>query len=196
MGLRGFIGAISGYVGGKTDAVIMRTADVILAFPDIILAMAIVAALGPSILNSMSAIVIIWIPIYARLVRGQVQAEMNKEYVGAAIALGGNESRILCRHILPGCFGITMVKVTLDIGRAIRYLAFLSFIGIGARQPAPEWGLMVASGRAYMVDAWWFPTFPGIFIFMASLAFSLFGDTLSDAINPERRSTIRSMRWK
>lgn len=179
-----FMGALSGYIGGRTDQIIMRVCDMLLAFPDLILAMAVASALGAGAINSMIAITITWCPIYARLVRNQVQSEMNKDYVTAAIALGASRRRVLFPHILPNCFSVIGVKVTMDIGRAIRTLAFLNFIGMGTKPPTPEWGIMVSNGRGFMINAWWFPTFPGFFIFIASLGFSLFGDALSDMFNP------------
>lgn len=184
--LGGLVGIIAGFVGGGTDELLMRVVDVMLAFPSLLLALAIVAALGSSLMNAMIAIMITWIPVYARLLRGQVMAVKGDSYVEAAIALGSGRARLLLRHIIPNCLAPVVVKLTLDVGRAIRYLATLSFLGLGVNPPSPEWGAMVASGRRYL-DYWWLPVMPGVAIYLTSLSLSFLGDAISDVLNPRLR---------
>jgi len=180
------IGAVSGYAGGWTDEVLMRFVDVVLAFPSIVLAMAITAALGPGLPHAMLAIVLVGWAEYSRLMRGQILAAKSNDYVLAARALGGSAGRVLLRHVLPNAFPPAVVKGTLDIGNAIILIAALSFIGLGAVPPAPEWGAMIAAGQSKF-EYWWVATFPGLAILSVVLGFNFLGDGLQDILNPRLR---------
>ncbi len=179
-------GGMAAYLGGWPDEVAMRLVDMVLAFPALILAMAIAAALGPSIQNSMLALLVVWWPPYARLARGQVLALKARDFVAAAQALGGGEQRILLRHILPNSVAPSLVLMAMDFGNAIIITAALSFLGLGAVPPTPEWGAMVAEGRE-LVDHWWVSTFPGVAILMVAIGANFVGDGLRDAIDPRLR---------
>ncbi len=178
-----FIGATAGYFGGVYDLLIMRLADITMSFPSIVLALAIAAVLGPSLTNALIAMILVWWPEYARLMRGQVLSVRNNEYVAAAVLLGASQSRILFRHILPNTFGPILVKASLDAGSAILNIAALSFIGLGAVPPTPEWGAMISTGR-YKFYNWWMTTFPGLAILSVVLGFNFFGDGVRDAFDP------------
>jgi len=180
------IGGISGYCGKFIDSVIMRSTDLFLAFPMFVLAMAIVSALGRSLVNAMFALSLVWWAQYARLMRGQVLVAKQELYVHAARATGTKSHVILFRHILPNCFAPLLVKATLDISMAILLLSALSFIGLGAEPPIPEWGAIITTGRRYLIGYWWYPTFPGLAIFLVSMAFNIMGDTLGDLLDPRR----------
>jgi len=177
------IGASAGYIGGIYDLLIMRLADITMAFPSIVLALAIAAVLGPSLTNALIAMVLVWWPEYARLMRGQVLSVRNNEYVTAAIVVGVPSSRILFKHILPNTFGPILVKASMDAGSAILNIAALSFIGLGAVPPTPEWGAMVSLGR-YRFYSWWLTTFPGLAILTVVLGYNFFGDGVRDAFDP------------
>lgn len=179
-----FIGAIAGYIGGRVDEVLMRITDMFLAFPAMVLAMVIASALGPSLINAMIAIAVVWWPWYARLIRGQILSIKTMEYVEAAKALGAGNARILWKYILPNCTAPLIVQATLDSGYAILTTASLSFIGVGALAPTPEWGSMISIGRSYILVQWWYPTFPGLAIFLAVAGFNLLGDGLRDILDP------------
>ena len=181
------VGLVAGFAGGKTDEALMRLTDMFLAFPALVLAMGISAALGPSLVNSMIAIAVVWWPWYARLVRGQTLRLRQEQFVDAARASGASDAQMIVRHILPNCWTPIIVQVTLDIGYAILTTASLSFIGLGAQPPTPEWGAMVNSGKAYILDQWWMATFPGLAIFLAVMAFNLLGDGLQEALSPVLR---------
>jgi len=180
------VGAVSGYVGGRVDEVLMRVVDVVLAFPSIVLAMAITAALGPGLPHAMLAIVLVGWAEYSRLMRGQILAAKANDYVLAARALGAPAWRVLLRHVLPNAFPPAVVKATLDIGNAVILIAALSFIGLGAVPPAPEWGAMIAAGQAKF-EYWWVATFPGLAILSVVLGFNFLGDGLQDLLNPRLR---------
>ncbi len=180
------VGAVAGYAGGRLDEVLMRVVDVVLAFPSILLAMAITAALGAGLRNAMLAIVLVSWPEFSRLMRGQVLAVASNEYVVAARALGLPAGRILLAHVLPNAFPPIVVKATLDVGNAIILTAALSFIGLGAVPPAPEWGAMIAAGQAKF-EYWWVATFPGLAILSVVLGFNFLGDGLQDQLNPRLR---------
>jgi peptide/nickel transport system permease protein/dipeptide transport system permease protein len=180
-------GAIAGYYRGRIDNVIMRFMDLLLAFPSILLAIVIVAFLGPSLRNAMIAIGVVSIPRYARLVRGSVLEEYAKDYVQAARALGAGDARLIFLHILPNCLAPLIVQTTLGFASAILEAAALSFLGLGAQPPSPEWGAMLANGRALILRAWWAVTFPGVFILLAVLGFNLMGDGLRDVLDPRLR---------
>jgi len=179
-------GALAGYFGGALDQFIMRVVDVLIAFPYLILAMALAASLGPSLMNTMIALIIVWAPRYARMMRGQVLQTMNCEYVESARAVGAGRVRILFSHVLRNCFEPVLVKATLDVGTTIMYAAALSFIGLGAQPPSPEWGAMVSHSRSYILFSWWYTTFPGLAILLATLGFNLIGDGIRDLIDPRR----------
>jgi peptide/nickel transport system permease protein len=181
------IGGISGTIGGAVDEVLMRVTDMFLAFPPIILAMAIGAALGPSIVNAMIAMVVVWWPWYTRLVRGQALAVKERNYVEAAKALGLSRKRIIFRHILPNCLTPVIIQASLDAGWVLLTAAGLSFIGLGAQEPMPEWGLMISVGRTYLTQWWWISVFPGLAIFVTVLGFNLIGDVLRDVLEPRTK---------
>lgn len=181
----GTFGAIAGFYGGKLDNVIMRFMDVFLAIPSILLAIAIVTALGSSLLNLMIAIGISSIPSYARIVRASVLTLRDQEFVEAAKAIGANDFRIISRHIIPNCLAPVIVQGTLGVASAILSTAGLSFIGLGIRPPSPEWGAMLAGGRSFLRDAWHVTTFPGVFIMITILSLNLLGDGLRDALDPK-----------
>lgn len=179
------LGAVAAYAGRLADELIMRTVDITISFPPLVMAMALVAALGPSLENAALALALIWWPQYARLVRGQVLSVSQVAFVEAAVAGGLTPWRILWRHILPNCWGPLAVKCTLDIGYVILLLAALSFIGLGAKPPIPEWGALITTGRQYVLDYWWYPTFPGIAIFLSVMGFNLMGDGLRDVLDQQ-----------
>jgi peptide/nickel transport system permease protein len=180
------LGAVAGYVGGRVDELLMRVVDVVLAFPPIVLAMAITAALGAGLRNAMLAILLVSWPEFSRLMRGQVLTIKENDYVIAARALGAPASRVVLVHVLPNAFPPIVVKGTLDIGNAIILTAALSFIGLGAVPPAPEWGAMIAAGQSKF-EYWWAATFPGLAILSVVLGFNFLGDGLQDALNPRLR---------
>jgi len=184
------LGAIAGFRGGLIDEVIMRVADIFFAFPHFLLAMALVAALGPGLNNAMLAVAIAYWPRYARLVRGSVLAVKNTTYVEAARGLGCSDARILIRHVLPNAMTPVIIQATMDAGIAIVTTAALSFVGLGARPPTPEWGAMIASGRDYVLTAWWIPTFPGIFISITVAGFMFIGDGMRDLLDPALRGHV------
>ena len=178
------LGLLAGYFGGKTDGAISLLTNVMLAFPYLLLAMIVVAVLGPGITNAMIAIGIVYIPQYARLVRGTVMSLREKEFIEAARCIGMSPFRIIVRHTLPNCVAPIIVMATLAIGWAIVETAGLSFLGLGAQPPAPEWGAMLASGRNYMLSAWWIATFPGLAILVVVVGFNVLGDGLRDVLDP------------
>ena len=180
------VGAVAGYVGGRVDEVLMRVVDIVLAFPPIVLAMAITAALGAGLRNAMFAILLVSWPEFSRLMRGQVLAIKENDYVIAARALGASGFRVVLIHILPNAFPPIVVKGSLDIGNAIVFTAALSFIGLGAVPPAPEWGAMIAAGQSKF-EYWWVATFPGLAILSVVLGFNFLGDGLQDWLNPRLR---------
>ena len=180
------LGLIAGYRGGGLDTIIMRFMDIMLAFPSILLAIAIVAVTGPGIDNVMVAVSIVMVPQYARLVRACVLSIREMAYVEAARALGGGEVRILLASVLPNCTAPLIVQSTLSLGTAILDAAGLSFLGLGAQPPVPEWGAMLSGGRELLLKAPWVMTFPGLAIFTVVLGLNLFGDGLRDALDPKR----------
>jgi peptide/nickel transport system permease protein len=184
------VGATAGYVGGLADELLMRVTDIFLAFPGIVLALALAAALGPSLTNGMLAIAAIWWPIYARLVRGQVLSVKENAYVDAARALGVPTHAIVRRHILPNSMAPVVVQLSLDMGNILVTAAALSFIGLGAQLPTPEWGLMVSVDAQNILNAWWQSTFPGLAIFLTAFTFNLAGDVLQDVLIPKKGSLM------
>ena len=181
------LGVVSGYFGGRVDAVVMRSVDVLLAFPYLLLAMVVVTILGPSLINAMIAIGIVYTPQFARLVRAAVLAIKEQEFVEAAGAVGAGVARVLGRHILPNILSPIIVMATLTVGFTIVETAGLSFLGLGASPPTPEWGSMLATGRSFMLTAPWIATFPGLAILVTVVGFNLMGDGLRDLLDPRLR---------
>jgi peptide/nickel transport system permease protein len=179
------VGTAAGYAGGWVDAVLMRITDIFLAFPRLILALAFVAALGPGIENAVLAIAITSWPPYARIARAETLSIRQADYISAVRLLGASPPRIVLRHIMPLCVSSVIVRVTLDMAGIILTAAGLGFLGLGAQPPMPEWGAMIANGRAYVLDQWWVAAAPGAAIFIVSLGFNLLGDGLRDALDPK-----------
>ena len=184
-GILGLIaGLVSGYFGGRMDDILMRLADIQLAFPFILLAIAVIGVLGPSLTTIIVVIgVSSWV-VYARIVRGAVLSLREREFVQAARALGGGDSRVLFRHVLPNVLTPWLVVATLDMARVIVIESALSFLGLGVQPPDPTWGGMLADGRVYITTAWWLATFPGLAILITVLGINLFGDGLRDTLDP------------
>ncbi len=181
------VGLISGYAGGLTDEILMRVTDIFLAFPAIILAMAIAAALGPNLRNTVIALTVVYWPWYARLVRGQVLQLKEREFVEAGRAVGNPTYRLIYRYILPNSFTPIVIQGTIDIGFAVLATAGLSFIGLGAQPPTPEWGAMISYSRTYFRVAWWYFLFPGLALTFTVVGFNLLGDGLRDYFDPRTR---------
>lgn len=186
-GLGTIIGAAAGYLGRWADGAIMRVMDVILSFPSLILAMALAAALGPNLTNAIMAVAFVMIPKFARLVRGEALAVREKQFVAAARISGEGNLSIIRRHIIPNCLNSVIVLATLAMGETILIAASLSFIGLGAQPPSPEWGAMVSVGRKFLLDQWWYASFPGVFILITVIGFNILGDALRDVLDPRIR---------
>ncbi|AEG58122.1 ABC transporter permease [Sinorhizobium meliloti] len=182
----GPIGLAAGYFGGKTDVVLMRFSDVFLAFPPLLLPIAITAALGPGLWNAMIALAVSWFPWYARIMRASAMTVRRELYISAARNFGVGHLRILIRHVVPNSLTPVIVQASMDFGVAILAAASLSFIGLGARAPTVEWGLMAADARTDFLDHYWTALFPGLAIFVTVLAVNLIGDGLSDILGPKR----------
>jgi ABC-type dipeptide/oligopeptide/nickel transport system permease subunit len=178
------VGALAGYFGGWIDEVLMRLADLVFAFPTIILAMAVVAALGPGLPHAVLALVVVSWPGYARVMRGLVRSANQSDYVAAVRLLGASSRRALVRDVMPNVAGPILVLATLDMGNAILLLSGLSFLGLGAQPPTPEWGSMVSTGAQHF-ERWWMGTFPGLAILTMVLAFNFLGDSLRDVLDPQ-----------
>ena len=185
------IGGVSGYYGGRTDQLIGRVMDVLMAFPGMLLAIALVAVLGPSLVNVVLALAVIGWVGYARLVRGQVLRAREFEYVTAAKALGAGTLRVLVRHVLPTAVPPLLVQATLGMAGAILSEAALSFLGLGVQPPTPSWGTMLSYGRAHMLEAPHLTIFPGLAIAVLVLGFNFLGDGLRDALDPQTPGTRR-----
>jgi peptide/nickel transport system permease protein len=189
-GIAVFIGTIlgiaAGYFGGMVDEVIMRVTDVFLAFPALLLALAFAAVLTPSIGNTVLAIAITWWPWYTRIARGQAASVAGRPFVESARALGIPHHRILLRHVLPNSITPVIVQVSLDVGGVILTVSALAFLGLGAQDPTPDWGLMVSQGQVFFTTHWWLVTFPGAAILLTAVAFNLLGDGLRDVLDPKR----------
>jgi peptide/nickel transport system permease protein len=181
------VGSIAGYLGGFADRALMRVTDVFLAFPRLVLALAFVAALRPGITSAVIAIALTAWPPYARLARADTLTVRSSDYIAAVRLTGAGSFRIILRHIMPMCMSSVVVRVTLDMSGIIQTAAALGFLGMGAQPPMPEWGTMIASSRAFILDQWWVPTIPGVAILIASLAFNLFGDGMRDVLDPRQR---------
>jgi peptide/nickel transport system permease protein len=180
------LGIAAGYFGGLVDSLIMRITDVFLAFPSLLLALAIAAILGPSIENATLAIAVSLWPWYTRIARGQAASVAGRRYIESCVALAIPRWRILARHVLPNSITPIIVQVSLDVGGVILVAAALSFLGLGAQDPTPEWGLMVNDGQTFFPDEWWLVTFPGAAILFTAMAFNLLGDGLRDLLDPRR----------
>lgn len=181
------LGAIAGTMGGFIDELIMRVTDIFLSFPSLLLAIAISAFLGPSLKNAMLAIAISWWPWYTRLIRGQAISLRERQFVKAAKAIGTPPLKIIFGHIVPNCIAPVIVQASMDLGGVILTIASLSFLGLGAQPPTPEWGLMVSTSRNYFMEAWWYSIFPGLAVFITVLAFNLLGDGLREIMDPKTR---------
>jgi peptide/nickel transport system permease protein len=179
------LGAVAGYYGEKIGSVIMRITDMFLAFPPLLLALAVAATLGGSIVNAVLALIVTWWPWYTRLAYSQAIGTKNLPYVDAARAIGVSDPVIVVRHIMPATLAPILVQATLDLGSAILSIAGLSFLGLGAQPPTPDWGLMVNTGRLFFLQHWWYATFPGLAIMVLVLGFNLFGDAIREAIDPK-----------
>ncbi len=179
----GAIGLIAGATGGWTDAVLMRTTDLFLALPASVLAIAVVAALGPSLFHTLVAVSILWWPYYARVIRVEVRSLAARPYMEAARLAGTSRRRRLARHLLPGAIPVSVVAASLDIANAIIILATLSFLGLGAQPPSPELGSMTATGATDLLTSWWLAIFPGLAIFVLGLVGNVAGDTIRDMVD-------------
>ncbi|GLR08341.1 D-ala-D-ala transporter subunit [Mixta theicola] len=184
-GIGSLLGCFSGVLGGWADALIMRVMDIMLSIPSLVLTMALAAALGPSLFNAMLAIAIVRIPFYVRLARGQTLVVRQFAYIQAARTFGASRWHLIGWHVLRNALPPLVVQASLDIGTAILMAATLGFIGLGAQQPTAEWGAMVANGRNYVLDQWWYCTFPGVAILITAVGFNLFGDGLRDLLDPK-----------
>jgi peptide/nickel transport system permease protein len=180
------LGVVAGALGGVADTVLMRITDIFLAFPALLLALAFASVLTPSVTNATIAISITWWPWYARLARGQAASVAGRPFIDACKALGLSPTRTILRHVLPNSLTPIIVQASADVGGVILTAAALSFLGLGAQDPTPEWGLMVNQGQAYFTTQWWLVTFPGAAILITALAFNLLGDGLRDVLDPRR----------
>lgn len=179
------LGGAAGFWGGGWGEVIMRATDLVMGFPALLLAMAIAAILGSNLVNAIIAAAAVWWPPYVRLMRGQILSVKHEVYVEAAKAFGATDLRVLFKHVLPNSWAPLNVRITVDLGRAVIFTSSLSFIGLGAHPPLPEWGTMLAESRKFILSAWWYPTFPGLAIALTVLAFSLLGDIVDEILRPQ-----------
>jgi len=187
------VGLIAGYAGGWVDEALMRLVDTLLAFPGIVLALVIAGILGPSLVNVMLALAVVGWASYARLVRSKVLSLREREFVTAARLLGRSRTHVVTRHLIPNVIAPVVVLATLDIGGVILGTAGLSFLGLGAQPPTPEWGTMLASGRNYLQQAWWLVNAPGICIMLSVLGFNLLGDSLRDRLSPSDSAQMEAI---
>jgi peptide/nickel transport system permease protein len=178
------LGILAGTAGGKVRETIMRITDLFLSVPGLVLAIALVAALGPGIVNAMIALVLVWWPGYVRLAESKALSIRGEPFIEAARVAGAPGLRILWRHVLPNSISPIIVKMSMDIGQAILAVASLGFIGLGAKPPTPEWGAMISIARGYLPDWWWYAICPGAFIYASVLGFNLLGDGLRDILDP------------
>ena len=178
------LGILAGTAGGKVRETIMRITDLFLSVPGLVLAIALVAALGPGIVNAMIALVLVWWPGYVRLAESKALSIRGEPFIEAARVAGAPALRILWRHVLPNSLSPIIVKMSMDIGQAILAVASLGFIGLGAKPPTPEWGAMISIARGYLPDWWWYAVYPGAFIYASVLGFNLLGDGLRDILDP------------
>ncbi len=182
------LGALAGGIGGVVDDIIMRICDVFLSFPSVLLAIAIAVFLGPSLQNAILAIVISWWPWYTRILRSQAISLKERQFVRSARAIGSKRRAIVFRHIVPNSLGPLIVQASLDFGYVILTLAALSFLGLGAQSPTPEWGLLVNTSRNYFLNAPWYMIFPGLAITFTVLAFNILGDGVREVLDPRSRT--------
>ncbi|AHZ24312.1 ABC transporter permease (plasmid) [Haloferax mediterranei ATCC 33500] len=187
------VGLVAGYAGGWVDEALMRLVDTLLAFPGIILALVIAGVLGPSLVNVMLALAVVGWASYARLVRSSVLSLREREFVTAARLLGRSRMHVVTRHLIPNVVAPVVVLATLDIGGVILGTAGLSFLGLGAQPPTPEWGTMLASGRNYLREAWWLVNAPGVLIMLTVFGFNLLGDSLRDALSPTQSAQLEQL---
>jgi len=185
------VGLVAGFAGPWIDEALMRGCDLILSFPPLLLALVITMALGPSLWHAMVAIAIPWWPVYARLTRSEVLRLKEMPFVESARAIGAPKRRIMFLHILPNCFAPILVVLMLDIGLIILTTSSLSFLGLGAQSPTPEWGLLVAKGMDSFLDHWWIATFPGLALFCVAFCFNLVGDGLRELLDPRLRGVSK-----
>jgi len=181
------LGIVAGFYGGAINEVLMRITDMFLSIPSLILALVIAAALGPSLYNVMLSLCATWWPWYTRLARAEALSVREKQYTEAARMVGVSSFRLIFRHMLPNCLSPVIVNASMDMGFVILTAAGLSFIGLGAQPPSPEWGAMLSLGRTYLREAWWIATFPGLAILITVLGFNLLGDGLRDILDPRLR---------
>ena len=184
------LGIVSGLAGGLVDEIVMRFTDLFLAFPAFVLAAAIAATLGPSLHNTVLALAVVFWPWYTRLARGQVLSLREREFVLAARVAGAGTFSIAVRHLVRNVLPVIVVQVSLDVGYAILATSSLSFLGLGAQPPAPEWGALITDGRSFIQTAWWWATFPGIALALTVLGFNLLGDGLRDWIDPRLQASL------
>ena len=189
-GVGSVMGSVAGYLGGWFDNVVMRITDIFIGFPPLILALAVNAVLGRGFTQTVAAVALTWWPSYARLIRAQILTVKNEQYVMAARAAGVRPAGILVRHVLRNSIDPIIVSITLDVGYIALATAALSFVGLGADHPTPEWGRMVAQGRDYLLVQWWYSTYPGMALFLLVVSFNLFGELLRDWLDP---SAIRKI---
>lgn len=182
-----FIGCVTGYYGGKLDSIFMRVLDIIQAFPFLILIVALVAVLGTGVTSIYVAVALVAWVSYARLLRGEILVAKNQEYVEAARSLGASDVQVIGKHLLPNVITSALVYATTDVVLYIILLTSLSYLGLAARPPSPEWGAMITEGRTFMATAWWISLFPGLAIVITGIAFSIFGDGLADALRVRKR---------
>jgi peptide/nickel transport system permease protein len=181
------LGAVAGTLGGWIDEVIMRVTDVFLSFPPLLLAIVLVSMFGPSLNNAIMAIALSWWPWYTRLVRGQAISLKERKFVQASETIGTPRWKIIARHIIPNTISPVIVQASMDMGGVILTVASLSFLGLGAQAPQPEWGLMINVSKNYFPDIWWYSVFPGLAIFVTVLAFNLLGDGFREIMDPKTR---------
>ena len=181
------LGAIAGSFGGWVDNLIMRITDVFLSFPPLLLAIAMVAIMGSSLNNAIIAISMSWWPWYTRLLRGQAISVKERKFIQAAETIGTSRLKIIFKHVIPNCISPVIVQASMDIGGVILTVASLSFLGLGAQLPTPEWGLMISTGRRFFPDSWWYCIFPGLAIFITVLCFNLLGDAIREILDPKTR---------
>jgi len=191
LGLGVPLGLTAGYFGGVYEEVVMRGIDILMSFPGILLALVVVAILGPGLFNVMVAIGVWSVPIFTRMVRGSTLSIKEEEFIEAARAIGLGDFKIILKQVLPNCLAPILVLSSLRLATAILSAAALSFLGLGAQPPTPDWGAMLSAGREYLRVAWWFSTFPGLAIMFVVLGFNLLGDGLRDILDPKMRGNIR-----
>ncbi|HEY2669054.1 MAG TPA: ABC transporter permease [Rugosimonospora sp.] len=188
------VGVLAGFLGGLVDQVLMRITDIFVGYPALLLAVAITAALGTGLVQATIALAVVWWAGYARLMRGQAAAVRGLPFVEAARTTGASRWAIMTRHVLPNVAGPLLVKATVDLALVVESIAALGFIGLGAQPPTPEWGLMIAQSRQYAIEAWWYPTLPGLSLLLIVVGCNLFGDALARAFATNPRSVVSGWR--